>query len=1331
MRALGITARLLAATAIYMTSTQAFAADNGLESADSTLITNPAGTTILGARKGVFSSGPELNLNNAGTIRGNGLQGGFYNPDAGVVIIGGPAHITNSGNISGARFGITTTYVFYPNNTSAGLAIGSTVNNSGSIIGDTDKGIRLVGGGTVTNSGYIAGRVGAGADGIAMFTFDDQPTSGFTSIGTVNNLLGGTIEGFRFGIIQSSGGTINNAGTISGGAGGIVIQALDAGKIGTVTNSGTVNGTVQFNQLDTANVDNSGVISSTTSKGITTSSPSGALVILNRASGSITGATQGIYSEGTSLSVDNAGTIRGNGTSTSFRTPGGGVVITGGPGTITNNGTISGARFGITTAFFSDPVTNAASGRAIGTTVNNSGSIIGDTDDGIRLLGGGTVTNSGYIAGRVGAGADGISMFAFDDQNTSGSTSIGTVTNLAGGVIEGNRLGVILSDGGTVNNAGTINGGSNGAIYIQTGNPGKIGSVVNSGTINGQVGFNDLLASATVRNSGSIAATNAPAVQSDSALTLTNSGAISTSNTVDAAIKSTSQLNITNTASGSIIGLAQGIHVSGPGLTLTNAGTIRGTYTWGILADSGTLNINNSGTIYGRYGGILANKFGIAGSNVYNSGSIISDGSGFIALVLHSGGMVTNSGLIVGDYGVNLAAPGTVINLAGGVIQATSFASTAVSLSDGGTFDNAGTIEGNLFLGASFGTSNVVNNSGTINGNVTLVSTTVTVTNSGTINGIGGLAVTITHPGESIIPLGPTTFVNSGAVNCTNYCTGTTVVLSDFADTVRLLTGSSISGAVDGGLGADNLLLSGTINSATPLQTVGRFVNFETLDVLGGYWTAPTTTGIFTSTTVNGGALAVNGTLSSPVVVNAGAMLAGFGTITGNMTLNSGAILGPGYNGIGTLGVTGNVLFNAGSTFSVETNPNGTSDRLAVNGAVTINNGATIQILAGIAIYPAAGTSYTVLTASGGITGKFDKAVTDYNYFNVSVNTQKKGTITVNLTPNGKPLPSAATASTFSAASAVDSLGATNPLYIAVFNQSLTGARQAFGAFSGSAYARLDELVSDNVGNVRLGLDGPGSDAPAIEWAGISSLAARGVSTGFLTRRGPLSLVMVGGRSTTRLSSDGISGDIDTRFLASAAAYRAGRVQAMASVTSAWHDVAVARTIAFPGFADWTQSRYRATTHRLALDASYGLMRGSVRIAPYAGYAHLMVASPAFSEIGGLSALVIGRESRAMDQVKLGVRAAGNLTLGGLKLAPHLDAAIERLWGAGGVARTARFSSGNSFDSGAYGFNSHAASVDAGLDIAAGPVAITAGYRVRLGDQWNDRSARLSASLRF
>jgi len=348
------------------------------------------------------------------------------------------------------------------------------------------------------------------------------------------------------------------------------------------------------------------------------------------------------------------------------------------------------------------------------------------------------------------------------------------------------------------------------------------------------------------------------------------------------------------------------------------------------------------------------------------------------------------------------------------------------------------------------------------------------------------------------------------------------------------------------------------------------------------------------------------------------------------------------------------------------------------------------------------------------------------------VNTQQKGTITVQIAPNGKPLPSAATTTTFSTAMAVDSLGGASPLYQAVLYQSLAGARQAFNALSGSAYARLDAMMDRDVGNVRLGFDGSDSEAPALSWSGVNSLAARGMHSGLQHRHGALSLFMVGGRYTTRLSDSSISGGIDTRFLASAAAYKSGRFRALAAVTSAWHDVAVTRMIIFPGFGERSEARYRATTHRIELEGAYDLFRGPINLAPYAGYAHLMISSPAFGETGGLSALTFGRESRAMDQVRLGVRAATRFHLGSVQFAPHVDADVERVWGAGDPARTARFAGGNgSFDNGSLGFNRRAASVDAGLEVAVGRGTLSADYRARRGDQWSDKAAVVTAAVRF
>src|SRR3954451_7664919 len=142
MRATPFTARLLAATALCTFSpTAALAQAIGLQSTDGTLISNPDGTTLYGTKTGLLSTGSALNLDNAGTIQGDGFATSVVGPNGGVIISGGPATINNSGSISGNANGISTSYFINPDNTTVGLAIGSAITNSGSIIGNHDDGI--------------------------------------------------------------------------------------------------------------------------------------------------------------------------------------------------------------------------------------------------------------------------------------------------------------------------------------------------------------------------------------------------------------------------------------------------------------------------------------------------------------------------------------------------------------------------------------------------------------------------------------------------------------------------------------------------------------------------------------------------------------------------------------------------------------------------------------------------------------------------------------------------------------------------------------------------------------------------------------------------------------------------------------------------------------------------------------------------------------------------------------------------------------------------------------------------------------------------------------
>lgn len=190
---------------------------------------------------------------------------------------------------------------------------------------------------------------------------------------------------------------------------------------------------------------------------------------------------------------------------------------------------------------------------------------------------------------------------------------------------------------------------------------------------------------------------------------------------------------------------------------------------------------------------------------------------------------------------------------------------------------------------------------------------------------------------------------------------GTAIDLGDGNDALTLETGARITGLVDGGDDTDSLTLRGEGIAASD------FVDFETLTVeADGIWnlTGDVTLGSTGTTDIASGTLRVNGALTSPggVTVASGAVLGGAGTIFGDI-VNRGTI-SPG-NSPGTLTVVGNLSFDPGSLFHVEITPTA-ADLLDVQGAVTIAGGAIETDLQGVD-----GGAFTVLTASGGISGRF------------------------------------------------------------------------------------------------------------------------------------------------------------------------------------------------------------------------------------------------------------------------------------------------------------------------------------------------------------------------
>ncbi|MEO6842386.1 MAG: autotransporter domain-containing protein [Bradyrhizobium sp.] len=142
-----------------------------------------------------------------------------------------------------------------------------------------------------------------------------------------------------------------------------------------------------------------------------------------------------------------------------------------------------------------------------------------------------------------------------------------------------------------------------------------------------------------------------------------------------------------------------------------------------------------------------------------------------------------------------------------------------------------------------------------------------------------------------------------------------------------------------------------------------------------------TLTGVNTytgATTINGGALEVDGSIaSSTVTVNSGGTLSGSGTI-GDPLINAGGTLAPGSvaNPYGTLTINGPLTFAAGSFYNVNISPAANSATSVIGsggtGTATLG-GATVNASYAGGSYVA--KQYTILTASGGVSGTFGSLV--------------------------------------------------------------------------------------------------------------------------------------------------------------------------------------------------------------------------------------------------------------------------------------------------------------------------------------------------------------------
>ncbi|TGE01844.1 autotransporter domain-containing protein [Methylobacterium nonmethylotrophicum] len=399
----------------------------------------------------------------------------------------------------------------------------------------------------------------------------------------------------------------------------------------------------------------------------------------------------------------------------------------------------------------------------------------------------------------------------------------------------------------------------------------------------------------------------------------------------------------------------------------------------------------------------------------------------------------------------------------------------------------------------------------------------------------------------------------------------------------------------------------------------------------------------------NTGALYANGTITGRVTVGSGGLLGGTGTV-GGVVAQSGGTVAPG-NSIGTLTVAGNASFAAGSTFQVETNAAGQSDRLAATGSATLQGG-TVQVLAQNGAYTPR-TQYAILSANAGVTGTFAGVSSNLAFLTPTLRYQPTE-VDLTLTRNDIPFATIArTRNQAAVATAIQGAGAgagiydrtvglTTPEAITAF-QALTGdihASSVSAAYETAFFVReaiLDRLRWSGDGTRDYGrppatftADLPGRAAPVAPvpvrvldprvfglWGqGFGSFGqARGDggaiahgnavtlnrdTAGFvlgadLRLENGIRLGVAGGYTTTNLDTPSrtASGTIESGFGGVYGGYEAGPFALRLGAVYADNSLRLRRSVVFPGLSETEASRYGGATVQGFGEIGYRFVFGS------------------------------------------------------------------------------------------------------------------------------------------
>ncbi|MCJ2069150.1 S8 family serine peptidase [Methylobacterium sp. J-030] len=931
----------------------------------------------------------------------------------------------------------------------------------------------------------------------------------------------------------------------------------------------------------------------------------------------------------------------------------------------------------------------------------------------------------------------------------------------------------------TLTGANTYTGGTTiAAGTLQVGAGGTTGSLAGDVADAGILAFNradDLTYAGTVSGPGSLTKLGA------GTLTLT-----AVHSFTGPAVLAAGGLSLTAAAS-----LAAPV-VTLAGTTLANSGTLAGgltnagTATTGGTIAGGIANVGNLTATAGTLNGPIRNagRISIAGP-VASDGTFANAAGASLAITgrYSLAGGLSNAGTVAVADGGRLRA-GSVANA--GLLTVAQTASVVDDLLNTGRLTNAGTYTADAVNAAgatlintgTFATVSVpFANAGTL-----LTSGTLTggLTNTGTVQASGVLAGAATNAAGAVIALaGPTT----GIARLTN---DGRVDLGATALTVGSLAGSNPEAVLGNGQ-----LIAGGDGSSTGYA--GRLVDGaapSSLTKLGAG--TLTLTGLSTLSgpvRVLGGELAVTGSLPfAALEFGPGSRLTGQGRL-GSLVLGSGAVVAPGAapGGLGRIAVAGALTLAPGSVYRVDATADGRSDRIDAGGTAAVA-GARVEARAGTGLY-APRTRYTILTAAGGVQGRFAGVTSTFAFLTPFLG-YAPNAVTLTLARNDLDFAAVArTRNQRAAAGAVQAGAVGSPLYDAVAVLSAPQARAAFAGLAGDGHASLAATAVAQATLARAAVldrlrwgagpaardygslpasyaaDRPGQPAPGVVperigrpepvslWGqGLGSVGhvradrdAAGLSrqsAGFAmggdarldTGLGALRLGVVGGHVETTLASPGQvqTGTLASTFGGAYGSLAAGPAALRFGALAADEPGRLRRVVAFPGLSDSATARLGGRSVQGFGEAGYRIdLPGGAILEPFAGGGAVAILRDRLIEQGGAAALVGQARARRVPTATAGVRAEAQVASSSVFVTGLVG--YRRAFGDVALPSLLAFrGTGARFVSAGLPIDRDALVAEAGLAASLAPgLSVGLTYTGQIGARAQDHAAKGSIAYRF